>query len=158
VKAELQLSSIRLDFQPHENLIEDRVVEYVALFDVARFFHRSESALTARIIFVLTALMGRFRLGNRQVHIQRGFVVGHVDEVKTINSFSDASGQHQHQPIDVAGTFSIQQLIELKMSTNHLDVKRLLPSPGGAAKQLATSLRIAFAKFSRLAGASSVIG
>jgi integrase len=29
---------------------------------------------------------GDFDWGNRQVHIQRGFVIGHVDEVKTTNS------------------------------------------------------------------------
>src|SRR5260370_4824268 len=29
---------------------------------------------------------GAFDWASRQVHIQRGFVVGHVDEVKTVNS------------------------------------------------------------------------
>ena len=29
---------------------------------------------------------GDFDWGNRQIHIQRGFVIGHVDEVKTTNS------------------------------------------------------------------------
>ena len=32
------------------------------------------------------ASVGDFDWGNRQIHIQRGFVIGHVDEVKMANS------------------------------------------------------------------------
>ncbi len=69
---------------------------------------------------------GDFDWGNRQVHIQRGFVVGHVDEVKTTNS-------NRNLPVHAA---LASLLLEYKKETA-ADAKIsawLFPSPYGTGK------------------------
>ncbi len=69
---------------------------------------------------------GDFDWGNRQVHIQRGFVVGHVDEVKTTNS-------NRNLPVHCA---LANLLLEYKAETapDAADTDWLFPSPYGTGR------------------------
>src|SRR5260370_3644786 len=69
---------------------------------------------------------GDFDWGNRQVHIQRGFVVGHVDEVKTTNS-------NRNFPVHCA---LANLLLEYKAETSPdaADTDWLFPSPYGTRR------------------------
>jgi integrase len=69
---------------------------------------------------------GDFDWGNRQVHIQRGFVIGHVDEVKTTNS-------NRSLPVHRA---LATLLLEYKNETapHSKDTDWLFPSPYGTGR------------------------
>jgi len=69
---------------------------------------------------------GDFDWGNRQVHIQRGFVIGHVDEVKTTNS-------NRSLPVHRA---LATLLLEYKKETtpDAKDTDWLFPSPYGTGR------------------------
>jgi integrase len=69
---------------------------------------------------------GDFDWGNRQVHIQRGFVIGHVDEVKTTNS-------NRSLPVHRA---LATLLLEYKKETapGAKDTDWLFPSPYGTGR------------------------
>ena len=69
---------------------------------------------------------GDFDWGNRQVHIQRGFVVGHVDEVKTTNS-------NRSLPVHRAlATLLLEYKKETAPYAN--DTDWLFPSPYGTGR------------------------
>jgi integrase len=69
---------------------------------------------------------GDFDWGNRQIHIQRGFVIGHVDEVKTTNS-------NRSLPVHRA---LATLLLEYKKETapDAKDTDWLFPSPYGTGR------------------------
>jgi len=69
---------------------------------------------------------GDFDWGNRQIHIQRGFVIGHVDEVKTTNSNRSLPVHHALATL----------LLEYKNETapDAKDTDWLFPSPYGTGK------------------------
>jgi integrase len=69
---------------------------------------------------------GDFDWGNRQIHIQRGFVIGHVDEVKTTNS-------NRSLPVHRA---LATLLLEYKKETapDAKDSDWLFPSPYGTGR------------------------
>ena len=69
---------------------------------------------------------GDFDWGNRQIHIQRGFVIGHVDEVKTTNSNRSLPVHHALATL----------LLEYKKETapDAKDTDWLFPSPYGTGK------------------------
>jgi integrase len=69
---------------------------------------------------------GDFDWGNRQVHIQRGFVIGHVDEVKTTNS-------SRSLPVHRAlATLLLEYKKETAPDAN--DIDWLFPSPYGTGR------------------------